>query len=130
MQNWHCYVKKWRHDEKERRQHLTAESSFFRQWKQLIYLKLDWRYWIVIYQKITNSKNDWWYRQISSRQRKAIGFETIFLKNMSNKKTIKSHKVLRQKKSSSTRGIKTKKLHRDGGQFYSPGLHSWCTFRY
>ena len=39
---------------------------------------------------MTNSKNDWCFRQMSSRQRKTIGFETIFFKkNMSNKKILK-----------------------------------------
>ena len=38
---------------------------------------------------MSNSKNDWCFRQMSSRQRKTIGFETIFFKNMSNKKILK-----------------------------------------
>ena len=106
LQNWRHDVKNWRHDGQERGQHLTAESSCFHQWKQLIYLKLDWRYWIVIYQKMTNSNNDWCFWQMSSRQRKTIGFEIIFLKNMSDKKILKVIKF--QGKNSSTREIKTK----------------------
>ena len=43
---------------------------------------------------------------MSSRQRKTIGFETIFLKNMSDKKILKVIKF--QGKNSSTREIKTK----------------------
>ena len=57
--------------------------------------------------KMANSRNDCCFRQMSSRQRKAIGFETFFLKNMPNKKILKVIKF--QSKSSSTRGIKTKK---------------------
>ena len=58
--------------------------------------------------KMANSKSDWCFRQMSSRQRKTIGFETFFVKNMSNKKILKVIKF--RGKSSSTRGIKTKKL--------------------
>ena len=56
---------------------------------------------------MTNSKNNWYFRQMPSRQRKTIGFETIFFTDMSNKKTLKVIKF--QCKSCSTRGIKTKK---------------------
>ena len=57
---------------------------------------------------MTNSENGWCFRQMSSRQRKTIIFETMFFLNMSNKKILKVIKF--QGKSSSTRGIKTKKL--------------------
>ena len=67
---------------------------------------------------MANSKNDWWFRQMSSRQRNTIGFETFFLKNVSNQKILKVIKF--QGKSSSTRGIKIKKLQSGEDQFDSP----------
>ena len=59
-----------------------------------------------------NLKNDWCFREMSSRQRKTIIFETIFLKTTPNKKILKVIKF--QGQSSSTRGINTKKLQRGG----------------
>ena len=64
---------------------------------------------------MTNSKNDWCFRQMSSRERKTIGFETIFFKNMSTKKILKVIKF--QGKSSSTREKKQKKQGGGGAQF-------------
>ena len=44
---------------------------------------------------MTDSKNDWCFRQMAFRQRNTIGFETIFFKNICLIKNIKSHKISR-----------------------------------